>query len=277
MSWQWRKMQILKRNWLVVPKLTWGIWQILTRALQSLKNVHFDVLFLSRVYIVWAKKVQRSYLSRHWRVIQTLERNRHVVSKLTWGIWWILTRALENLKNFHFNGLFLSRVYIVWAKKVQMSYLSWHWRVIQNLERNRLVVSKLTREIWHSLTWALGGLKNIHFNELLLSKVYIVWAKKVQRSYLSWHWRVIQNSERNWLVVCFKIDMRNLTNFDLSTWKFQKKFPLIGFFWAKYILFELSFMTLKSDTKFGDKSACCFKIDMSNLANFHQSTRKCQN
>ena len=27
-------------------------------------------------------------------------------------------------------------------------------------------------------------------------------------------------------------------------------------------------MTLKSDTKFGDESACCFKIDMRNLANF---------
>ena len=36
-------------------------------------------------------------------------------------------------------------------------------------------------------------------------------------------------------------------------------------------------MTLKSDTKSGDESTCCFKIDMRNLANFHQSTRKCQN
>ena len=36
-------------------------------------------------------------------------------------------------------------------------------------------------------------------------------------------------------------------------------------------------MTLKSDTKLGDESACCFKIDMRNLANFHQSTQKCQN
>ena len=35
-------------------------------------------------------------------------------------------------------------------------------------------------------------------------------------------------------------------------------------------------MTLKSDKKFGDESAC-FKIDMRNLANFHQSTPKCQN
>ena len=35
------------------------------------------------------------------------------------------------------------------------------------------------------LTQALGSLKDFHFNELLLSKVYIIWAKKVQRSYLS--------------------------------------------------------------------------------------------
>ena len=36
-------------------------------------------------------------------------------------------------------------------------------------------------------------------------------------------------------------------------------------------------MTLKSDTKFGEELACRFKIDMGNLANFHQITRKCQN
>ena len=36
-------------------------------------------------------------------------------------------------------------------------------------------------------------------------------------------------------------------------------------------------MTLKSDTKFGEESACRLKIDMMNLANFHQSTRKYQN
>ena len=36
---------------------------------------------------------------------------------MTWRIWWILTRALESLKNFHFNVLLLSKVYIVWAKK----------------------------------------------------------------------------------------------------------------------------------------------------------------
>ena len=30
----------------------------------------------------------------------------------------------KSLKNFHFNGLLLSKVYLVWAKKKQRSYLS---------------------------------------------------------------------------------------------------------------------------------------------------------
>ena len=128
-----------KRNWLVISKLTWGIWRILTWALESLKNFHFNGFLLSKVFIVWTKKVQRSYLSWNWRGIQNFERNR-LVSKLTYGIWQILTWALESFIYFHFNGLLLSKVYIVQAKKVQRSYLSWNWRGIQNLERNRLVV-----------------------------------------------------------------------------------------------------------------------------------------
>ena len=57
--------------------------------------------------------------------------------------------------------------------------------------RNQFVVSNLTWRIWQILTWALESLKNFHFNALLLSKVHIVRAKKVQRIYLSWHSRVI--------------------------------------------------------------------------------------
>ena len=37
----------------------------------------------------------------------------------------------------------------------------------------------------------------------------------------------------------FKTDMKNLTNFDLSTRKSQKMFALVGYFGAKYILLEL--------------------------------------
>ena len=51
LSWQWKITQNLKRNWLVISKLT---WQILTRALGSLKHFHFNGFFLSKVYIVQA-------------------------------------------------------------------------------------------------------------------------------------------------------------------------------------------------------------------------------
>ena len=37
----------------------------------------------------------------------------------------------------------------------------------------------------------------------------------------------------------FKIGIRNLTNFDMSTRKSQEIFILMGSFWANYILFEL--------------------------------------
>ena len=49
------KMQNWKRNWLVVPKLRWVLWWILTRALKNLKNLHFNGLPLTKSYNVWAK------------------------------------------------------------------------------------------------------------------------------------------------------------------------------------------------------------------------------
>ena len=91
---------------------------------------------------------------------------------LIWGIWRIFPRALESLINFHFNGFHLNKVYIVWTKKVQRSHLSWNWRWIETLERNRYVVSKLAKGIWQILTWALKRFKSFHFNELLFCKVY---------------------------------------------------------------------------------------------------------
>ena len=171
-------MQNLKRNWLVISKLTWGIWWILIRALESLKNFHFNVLLLSKVYTAWVKKVQRSYLSWNWRQIQIWRgidlsfQNWHEEFKQ------ILIWALESLKNFHFNVLLLSKVYIAWANKcrgvifqeTEEGYKI--WRGIDLLFQN-----------WHEefkriLIRALESLKKIYFNELLLSKVYIVWAKK---------------------------------------------------------------------------------------------------
>ena len=51
---------------------------------------------------------------------------------------------------------------------------------------------------------------------------------------------------------CFKIGVRNLTNFNLST-QDSKIFTLMG-------------------SKFEEKLTGCLENDMKNLANFHQST-----
>ena len=79
-------------------------------------NLYFDRLLLLKVNKYWAKIVQRSYVSWHWRMMQNLKRNGLSVSTLTWGIRRILTQALESLNNLHFNGLFLTKVYNAWAK-----------------------------------------------------------------------------------------------------------------------------------------------------------------
>ena len=80
----------------------------------------------------------------------------------------------------------------------------------------------------------------------------------------------------------FKIGIRNLTNFDLSTRKSQRCSLLWGpFEQSIYCLSqgstqELPFMTLKIDAKFEKKLTCCLENHSRNFTNFHQSTRKCQ-
>ena len=106
MSWQWRIMQNLIRNWLVISKLTWEIWRIMTWAVKSVKNVQFHELLLHKVYNVWAKKVQRSYISWHWREMQNLKENWLVVWKMTWEFWQILLEHPKNLRIGNVMGYF---------------------------------------------------------------------------------------------------------------------------------------------------------------------------
>ena len=106
MSWEWRMMLKLKRNWLLSSKLAWAIWQILIQALKNLKNLHFNGLPLTKVYNVWAKKVQGSYVWWHWILMQNLKENWLLLSKMTWGIWETFTRALETLQIWTLMGFF---------------------------------------------------------------------------------------------------------------------------------------------------------------------------
>ena len=86
------------------------------------ENLRFDVLLFWIAFKVSAKKVQKSYLSWHWRVIQTLKKNSLFVWKII-GIWNLMNFDSSNEKseNLHFDGIFLSKVCNVWADIIKAS------------------------------------------------------------------------------------------------------------------------------------------------------------
>ena len=102
--------------------------------------------------------------------------------------------------NLYFERLVLLKLYEILAKKVQRGYASWPWRLMQNSKKNWSVVSNM-RRIWWIVTWSLENFKNLHIHWFLLCKVFNIWPKKVQKSRLSWHWKMMQNLKENWYVV----------------------------------------------------------------------------
>ena len=146
-------MENLKSNWLVVSKLTWRIWRILTWTLRNLKNLHFNGLLLSKGYNVWAKKRYRrvflhgpEYWCNIWRKTALCFQKFHEeFSKFS-------AQHVQKSKNRDFDGILLSKVENLWAQNLQGKFVWWQWRMIQNLKRNWLVSSKLTWGIWQILT-----------------------------------------------------------------------------------------------------------------------------
>ena len=92
------------------------------------EDLHFDVLFLSIAYKVFAKKVQKNHLSWNWKAIKTLKENWLFVWKMTWGIWWILAWAVGSPKNFTLVGYF-------WRKCVMLELQKYSgdvpWKMIE--------------------------------------------------------------------------------------------------------------------------------------------------
>ena len=141
---EWHK--VWRRIDLSVQSLTQGTWLILTWAIKNLKNLHFNGLLLTKVYNDWTKKVQRSYHSWHWRIMQNLKKNWLVVWKMTWEICKFSSEHLKVLKlGLGLHPFVQSRKCM--SLNLQESYVSWQWRMMQNLKRNWLVSSKLAWEI----------------------------------------------------------------------------------------------------------------------------------
>ena len=84
-------------------------------------------------------------------------------------------------------------------KKKERSYLSCHWTVMQNLRNPDIVVSKMAWRIgWTFIIRAPKSLKIVHWWAVFVQSIYCF--RKFQRNYVSWHWRVLQSLNENWLV-----------------------------------------------------------------------------
>ena len=88
-------MQNLKKNWLVVYKMT-RIWWILIWALKGFKNLHFDWYLSWKVCNVWSKKYRGVIFhdTREWCKIWKKADLRFW--KIAWGFRQVFNRALES-------------------------------------------------------------------------------------------------------------------------------------------------------------------------------------
>ena len=151
-------------------------------------------------------------------------------------------------------------------------------RIMQKLKKNCLVNSKLTWRIWWFFTWALENLNNLHFNGLLLNKVY-VWSEKKYRGVIfdctaDWSkiWRQTELYFLKWHKKCGKFSPEHVwksKNWVFSWVLFQSRKCVRLKFTG-----QLCVMRMKNDTKFEEELTCQFKIDMSNLMDFEPSTWK---
>ena len=155
-------------------------------------------------------------------MMQNFKRNWLVNSKLAQGIWWSLARALENLKKLHFNGRLLNEVYNVWAKKKYRSVMfdgTEYWCSIWR--KTDLCFQKWHEEFSKFLPEHLRKSKNLG-----LWWDPFIQSRKCMSLKFSGELFVMtmkKDSKLEEELTCrFKIGMRTLTNFDLSTRKSQK-------------------------------------------------------
>ena len=100
---------------------------------------------------------------------------------------------------------------------MQRSYLSWNWMGIQNLDRNRVAISKLAKgaPFWANyIFFELKKYRGVTFHET--EERFKIW-REIDLSFQKWH----KEFDKFW---CEHSKVSNI---------------LMRSFWAKYILFEL--------------------------------------
>ena len=223
-------MQNLKRNWLVISKLTWR---------EHLKVPKIFILMCSfrAKYILFELKKYRGVIFH-----ETEEGYKFWNWHKECGKFWPEHSKISKI--FTLMGFFRAKYILFKLKKYKgiifheteegykirrgtgLSFQNWR-KQFDKFWPEHSKVLKIFTLIGPFYTF-------FHFNRLLL---YIFWAKKVQRGYLSWNWRGIQNLER--IHLSFQDWHKEFDEFWPEPSEVLKIFTLIGSFWAKYTFFEL--------------------------------------
>ena len=95
----------LKKKWLTVLNRAWRILWIFTQP-PKVPKFYFNMLFLSKVYEVWAKKYGGVIFHDIEQWCKFWINPDFVVLKMAWGIGWTFITALKNLKNCILMGSF---------------------------------------------------------------------------------------------------------------------------------------------------------------------------
>ena len=169
-------------------------------------NLYFDKLLLLQVYKISAKKVRRSYVSWHWRVMRNLKKNWFVISKMT-RIWWIWTEHSKVSKICTLTGSFCAK-YITFDLK---RYI----RVVLHDTEEWCKIWRKTDGCGLEMTWGIWQI----FTIALESRNCMNW-KFTEELYVI----TLKNDEKfeEELTCHFKIEIRNLTSFNSSTRKSSK-------------------------------------------------------
>ena len=143
-------------------------------------NLHFHGLLLFKAYKDIDKKVQKSYVSWYWRVMQSSKENWLLVTKVTGGIWWILMWAVTNLKVCTLTWYFCQE-HVKFQLKKYRKIISHDTEDWSKLWRKTFCLRNYMRNLVN-FNASSGKSENLHFNRLLFRKVCNAWAKQIQRS-----------------------------------------------------------------------------------------------
>ena len=149
------------------------------------ENLNSDVLLLSKVYYVWVKKGKGAVCHKTeewckiWGGMDLCFEKLHE----EFGEFWPNTRKSQNL---HFNGVLLTKVYNVWAKKLEELRVM---TVTGDAIFKENMTGSLKNDIRNLANFHSSSRKseNLHVDGLVLSTTYKVSDEKEQMSYVSWH------------------------------------------------------------------------------------------